>query len=56
MYYSRVVGVDELTSQVEIAFSMVFCISSNIVSSVGWYVDSGALRHMTYEKKLFSRL
>jgi hypothetical protein len=35
---------------------MVSCLSSNIVSSVGWYVDSGASRHMTYDKKLFSRL
>jgi hypothetical protein len=37
----------------ETTFSMVSCLSSNIMSSVGWYVDSGALRHMTYDKTLF---
>ena len=26
----------------------VSCLSSNIVCSVEWYVDSGALRFMTY--------
>jgi hypothetical protein len=35
---------------------MVSCLSFNTVSSVGWYVDSGALRHMTYDKTLFSGL
>jgi hypothetical protein len=40
-----VAGVEEMTSQFETAFSMASCLSSNIVSSVGWYVDSGASRH-----------
>jgi hypothetical protein len=35
--------------------AMVSCLSSNIVSSVGWYVDSGASRHMTYDRSLFNR-
>jgi hypothetical protein len=52
-YYSR---VDELASQLETTFSMVSCLSSNTVSSVGWYVDSGASRHMTYDRKLFNKL
>jgi hypothetical protein len=50
-----IAGVDELSSQLETTFSMVSCLSSNIVSSVGWYVDNGASRHMTYDKKLFNR-
>jgi len=43
-------GVDEGSSQFETAFSMASFLSSNTVSSVGWYVDSGASRHMTYDK------
>ena len=35
---------------------MVSCLSSNIVSSVAWYVDNGSLRHMTYDKTLFNKL
>jgi hypothetical protein len=42
-------------SQLEIAFSMISCLSSNTASSVGWYVDSGASRHMTYDRKLFNK-
>jgi hypothetical protein len=26
------------------------------MSGVGWYVDSGALRHVTYDMKLFNDL
>jgi len=35
--------------------ALVSCLLSNIVSSVVWYVDSGASRHMTYGRSLFSR-
>jgi hypothetical protein len=35
--------------------AMVTSLSSNIVSSVGWYVDSGASRHMAYNKSLFNK-
>ena len=28
---------------------LVSCLFSNTMSSVGWYVDSGASRHMTYD-------
>jgi hypothetical protein len=49
------IGLDELESKLETAFSMVSCLSTNTVSSVGWYVDSGASRHMTYDRKIFSR-
>ena len=43
-------GAEQLTSQFEIAFSMDSCLSTNMVSSVGQYVDSGALRHMTDDR------
>jgi hypothetical protein len=51
-----VAGVEEINSQFETTFSMASCLSSNIVSSVGWYVDSGASRHMTYDRSLFNRI
>jgi hypothetical protein len=51
-----VVGVEEDSSKFEVAFSMVSCFFSNIMFSVGWYVDSGASRHMTYDRSLFNRL
>jgi hypothetical protein len=51
-----VVGLDELESKLETTFSMVSCLSTNTVSSVGWYVDSGASRHMTYDKKIFKQV
>jgi hypothetical protein len=31
---------------------MVSCLSTIIVSGVGEYVESGASRHMTYDRKL----
>jgi hypothetical protein len=51
-----VARVKEDSSQFETAFSMVFCLSSNTISSIGWYVDNGASRHTTYDRPLFSRL
>jgi hypothetical protein len=39
-----VVGVED-PSQFKTTFSIASCLSSNIVSSVGWNVDSGASRH-----------
>jgi hypothetical protein len=44
-----IVGVEDMNSQFDIVFSMTSCLSSNTMSSVGWYVDSGALSHMTYD-------
>jgi hypothetical protein len=41
--------VDEGLSQFEISLSMVSFLSSNTMLSVGWYVDSGASRHVTYD-------
>jgi hypothetical protein len=35
---------------------MVAYVASNTKSSVGWYMDSGAPRHMTYDKTLFSKI
>ena len=32
------------------------CLSTNIVSSVGWYVDNGASRHMTFNRPLFNKI
>jgi hypothetical protein len=48
--------VDELASKLETTFSMVSCLSTNTISGVGWYVDNGASRHMTFNKKAFNRL
>jgi hypothetical protein len=43
-------------SRLETAFSMVSCISTSTFFGVGWYVDSGASRHMITNKSTFSRL
>jgi hypothetical protein len=48
--------VEEYSSQFETTFSMVSCFPSNTMSSVEWYVDSGASRHLNYAKSLFNRL
>jgi hypothetical protein len=48
--------VDELTSKLDATFSMVSRLSSNIVSSVGWYVENGASKHMIFNKKAFDEL
>jgi hypothetical protein len=50
-----VIGLGELESKLEIAFSMDYCLSINRVSSVGWYVVSGASRHMTCDRKSFNK-
>lgn len=34
---------------------MVSCLSKNIVSGVGWYVENGAFRHMIYDKMIFNK-
>jgi hypothetical protein len=47
--------VDDLTTKLDTHFSMVSSLSTYTVSGVGWYVDSGASRHMTYDKKIFNR-
>jgi hypothetical protein len=48
--------LDELASKLEETFSKVLCISTNANSRVGWYVDSGASRHVTFNKKSFNTL
>ena len=35
---------------------MVSCLSSDTMSNVGCYVDNGALRHMTYDRSVFSEI
>ena len=47
---------NELDSILETTFSLVLCFSTNAFSSVGWCVDNRASRHMTFDKKDFSRL
>jgi hypothetical protein len=37
----------------EMDMALFSCLSSNIVSSVGWCVDIGASRHVTYDMYLF---
>jgi hypothetical protein len=51
---STLAGVDEGSSQFNIYISMVSYLSSNTISSVGYYVDNEASRHMTYDRKLFN--
>lgn len=53
---SIVIGVKGHSFHCETTFSMVSYLSYNTVSSVGWYVDSEASRHMTYDKTLFNEL
>jgi hypothetical protein len=48
--------VDKGSFDLQHTFSMVSYLSSNIVSIVGWYVDRDALKHMTYDKKLFNKI
>ena len=45
-----------MTSLFDTSFSMDSCLSTNIVSSVGWYVDNGASRHMTFNRPLFNKI
>jgi hypothetical protein len=45
-----VARLDELVLSCEIAFSMIYCLSSDIVSSVEWYVHNGELRQ-TYMRE-----
>jgi hypothetical protein len=35
---------------------LISCFSYYIVSSVGWYVENGALRHITYGMSLFIKI
>lgn len=41
--------MDELASRLDNILHGVMP-STNVVYSVGWYVDSGAIRHMTFNK------
>ena len=47
------VGLDELVSKLKIAFSMVSYLSTNAIFNVGWYLDNGASRHMTFDMMTF---
>jgi hypothetical protein len=49
-------AVDEFTAQFEQEFSLVAGSSSSTSSSVVWYIDSGASRHMTGVRSQFSEL
>jgi hypothetical protein len=48
-------GVDEDSFQFETTFSLIFCLSFNIIYNVGWYVNIGESRHMTYDGILFKK-
>ena len=48
--------MDELASKLDTTFSMVSYLSTSIISIVYWYVDTGAYRHVTFNKKALSRL
>jgi transposase InsO family protein len=50
------VAVGEFTAQFEQEFSLVAGSSSSTSSSVVWYIDSGASRHMTGVRSQFSEL
>jgi len=47
--------VDELALKLEIAFSMVSRLSTNTTFGVGWYVDSEASRHVTFNMKISNK-
>lgn len=49
-------GADELASRLKTTFSMVSFLSTYIVFGFTWYVDSGASRHMTFNKKAFNKV
>jgi transposase InsO family protein len=49
-------AMDEFTAQFEQEFSLVAGLSSSTSSSVVWYIDSGASRHMTGVRSQFSEL
>jgi len=36
------------------AYTIVSYLSPNIVSSVKWFMNSGYLRHVTYDRSLFN--
>lgn len=44
-----------LIAKLDTHFAMLSNISTYTVSRVGWYVVNGASRHMTCERKIFSR-
>jgi hypothetical protein len=46
--------VDELKIRIDTTFVLFLCLSTNTISSFGWYVDSGASRHMTYDINIFN--
>jgi hypothetical protein len=47
---------DGLASKLKTIFSMVLCLSINTISIVGWYLDSGASGHMSFNEKVFNKL
>jgi hypothetical protein len=49
-------GVIMFIARLGTTFSMVSCLSTNIVPGVGWYVDDGASRHMTTNTSTLLRL
>ena len=48
--------MNEFSSKFDNDFSMVSCLSFHTFSKNTWYVDNGALRHMTSARELFLSL
>jgi hypothetical protein len=49
------ISVWMICCHVRYPFAMVSSLSMYTISSVGWYVDSGASRHMTCDRKIFNK-
>lgn len=48
--------MDKLTDRLNTTFAIVSCLSTNTVSRVGWYVDSGISQNMIANRSTFFRL
>jgi hypothetical protein len=52
----RKTQLSELATKFKRDFSLVFCLSTNIIARSVCHLDIGASRHMTEARELFSRL
>jgi hypothetical protein len=58
-YLSRIAELKDQLATIETMMEdeeLVSIALKGLVSSVGWYVDNGASRHMTYDRSLFNRI
>jgi hypothetical protein len=42
------VALDEMATKLETSLFMVYCLSTNIASGVGWYLDIRVSKHITF--------